>query len=62
MFLTPPIEDYLTKNVRKKFVTTKFWQIFKLGHPIVMGGEKKPGSNKSFLYIITWEHTIDALE
>ena len=55
MFLTPPIEDCLTKNVRKKFVTAKFWQIFKLGHPIVMGGEKKPGSNKSFLYIFTRE-------
>ena len=55
MFLTPPIEDYLTKNVRKKFVTTKFWQIFKLGHPIVMGGEKKPDSKKSLLYIFTRE-------
>ena len=55
MFLTPLVEDYLTKNVRKQFVTKKFWQIFKLGHPIVMGGEKKPGSNKSFLYIFTRE-------
>ena len=24
------------KNVRKIFVTTKFWQIFKLSNPIVM--------------------------
>ena len=38
MFLTPPIEVYPAINVRKNFVTTKFWQIFKLSHPIVMGG------------------------
>ena len=30
LFLTPPIEVYPARNVRKKFVTTKFWQIFKL--------------------------------
>ena len=24
-------------NVRKNFVTTKFWQVFELSHPIVMG-------------------------
>ena len=38
IFLTPPIEVYPATNVRKSFVTTKFWQIFKLSHPIVMGG------------------------
>ena len=39
VFLTPPIEFYSATNVRKKFfVTTTFWQIFKLSHPIVMGG------------------------
>ena len=34
---TPPIEVYPAISVRKNFVTTKFWQIFKLSHPIVMG-------------------------
>ena len=38
IFLTPLIEVYPARNVRKKFATTKFWQIFKLIHPIVMGG------------------------
>ena len=36
--LTPPIEVYPATNVRKIFVTTKSWQIFKLSHPITMGG------------------------
>ena len=35
MFLTPPIEVSPATNVRKKFVTRRFWQIFKLSHPIV---------------------------
>ena len=42
MFLTPPIETYPAKNVRKNVVTTKVWQIFILSPPpppaIVMGG------------------------
>ena len=38
ILLTPPIEVYPATNVRIKFVTTKFWQIFKLSHPIVMAG------------------------
>ena len=40
LFLTPPIEVYPATNVRKIFVTTKFWQIFISSHPlspIVMG-------------------------
>ena len=37
MFLTPAIEVYPVTNVRKNFVTPKFWQIFKLSHAIVMG-------------------------
>ena len=39
MFLTPAIEVYPVTNVRKNFVTPKFWQIFKLSHAIVMGVE-----------------------
>ena len=38
MFLTSPIVVGPAANVRKKFITTKFWQILKLSHPIVMGG------------------------
>ena len=38
IFLTPPIEVYPATTVRKHFVTTKSWQIFKLSQPIVMGG------------------------
>ena len=38
ILLTPLIEVYLATNVKKKFVTTKFWKIFKLSHPIVMAG------------------------
>ena len=38
MFLTPLIKVYPATNVGKNFVTTKLWQIFKLSHPIVMGG------------------------
>ena len=36
--LTRPIEVYPVTNVVKNFVTTKFWQILKLSHSIVMGG------------------------
>ena len=36
VFLTPPTEVYPAKTVRKNFVTTKFSQIFKSNHPIVM--------------------------
>ena len=36
LFLTPPIEVYLGTNVRKNFVTTRFWQIFILSHPQLM--------------------------
>ena len=35
--ITPPIEVYPPTNLRKKFVLTKFWQIFKLSLPIIMG-------------------------
>ena len=38
IFVAPPIEVYAATNVRKNLVTTGFWQIFKLSHPIVMGG------------------------
>ena len=38
IFLTLPIDLYPAKNARKNFVTTKFWQIFQLIHPMVMGG------------------------
>ena len=43
MFLTPPIEVYPATNIRKRSVTTKYWQIFILSPPsllppIVMGG------------------------
>ena len=37
IFLIPPIDGYPATNVNKKFVTTKFWQVFKLSHPITMG-------------------------
>ena len=33
------MEVYPATNVRKTFVTTKFWRTFKLSHPIVMRGE-----------------------
>ena len=36
--LTPSIEVYPPINVRKDFVPTKFWEIFKLSLPIMMGG------------------------
>ena len=39
IFLAPSIEVYPATNVRKNFVTTKFWEIFKLNHPIVMGAD-----------------------
>ena len=38
IYLTLPTEVYPAINVRKSFVTTKFWQIFDLSHPVVMGG------------------------
>ena len=41
--LTPPIiKVYPPTNLRKNFVPTKFWQIFKLSPLIIMveGGEK----------------------
>ena len=64
IFLTPPIEVYRATNVRKNFVTTKFWQVFKLSHPIVTGGGQKPCSTKLVSYLVrnTWKHTIHALE
>ena len=40
LILTPPIDVYPPKNVRKTFVPTKFWRIFKLNPPIIMGGQK----------------------
>ena len=43
---TPPIEVYPAINVRKNFVTTKFWQIFKLSHPVVMGEETETMYNQ----------------
>ena len=52
MFLTPPIDIYPATNVRKNFVTTKFWQILKLSHPIVVGGEQKQCSTKLLSYLV----------
>ena len=46
IFLAPSIEVYPATNVRKNFVTTKFWKIFKLSHPIVMGGEAETMFNQ----------------
>ena len=46
LFLTPPKELYPARNVRKNFVITKFWQIFKLIHPIVMRGRSKTMYNQ----------------
>ena len=47
VFLTPPIEFYSATNVRtKNFVTTTFWQIFKLSQPIVMGGRAETMFNQ----------------
>ena len=37
IILTCPINVYPPTNVRKIFVPTKFWQIFKLSSPIIMG-------------------------
>ena len=36
IFLTPHIAVDPATNVRKKIVTTKFWQVFLLSYPIVM--------------------------
>ena len=36
IFLTPPTKVY--HKCEKKIATTKFWKVFKLSHPIVMGG------------------------
>ena len=38
IIITLPIQVYPPKNVRKNFVFTKFWQIFKLSPPIIMRG------------------------
>ena len=46
IFLTPPIEVNPATNVRKNFVTTKLWQMFKLSQPIVMGGGAETMFNK----------------
>ena len=37
IFLTTLAEAYPATNVRKTFVTTIFWQNFKLSHSIVVG-------------------------
>ena len=51
IFLTPPIEIYRATNIRKKFVTTKFWQVFKLSHPILTGGGAETMFNQiSFIF------------
>ena len=52
IFLTPLIEIYRATNIRKKFVTTKFWQVFKLSHPILTGGGQKPCSTKLVSYLV----------
>ena len=40
-----PIEVYPPTNLRKNFVPTKFWQIFKLNPPIIMWVGQKPWFN-----------------
>ena len=40
-----PIEVYPPTNLRKNFVPTKFWQIFKLSPPIIMWVGQKPWFN-----------------
>ena len=42
-----PIEVYPPTNLRKNFVPTKFWQIFKLSPPIIMGLGQKPWFKQS---------------
>ena len=41
IFLTAPIQVYCTTNVRKNFVTTTFWYIFKLLWGVGGRGEAK---------------------
>ena len=40
MTLTPPHRVLSPTNVRRSFIPTKFWQIFKLSPAIIMGGKK----------------------
>ena len=54
MKITPPMEIYPAENVRKNFVTTKLWQIFKPSHPIVMGEEVETMFNQ-ITYIFSKE-------
>ena len=46
IFLTPPIEVSHATNAIQNFITIKFWQIFKLSHSIVMGGEAETMYNQ----------------
>ena len=57
LFLIPPIEVYPTTNVRKKIITTNYWQIFILSHPISpvslsWEGEQKPCIIKLLSYLV----------
>ena len=54
MFLILPIEVYRATNVRKNFVTTKFWRIFILSHlpPLQWEGEQKPCITKLLSYLV----------
>ena len=41
-----PHRGLFCQNVRKNFVTTKSWYIFKLSHPTVMGGRSETMRNQ----------------
>ena len=56
--LTPPIQVYPATNVRKKFATAKFWQILKLSHPIVMGGEAETMFNQVTFILFFYRYII----
>ena len=53
IILTPPIEVYLSTNVRKNFVPNKFWQILKLSPPIIMG----EGGAETMKWYKVWRKT-----
>ena len=44
-YFNSPIEVYPPKNLRKKFVPTKFWQVFKLSPLIILRMGQKPWFN-----------------
>ena len=53
------MEVYPATNARKNFATTKFWQIFKLSHPIVMGGGAETMFNQiTFIFSEEWHGNI----